>query len=437
MQTMWAIAEAARRLIDQPAFFLGIIALIGLLLQRKSAAETIQGTLHTVLGLIVFQAGAAELVSGIGPVTQMMQTGWGVTGIYPLNELAFMNVMDLMAHTIVPTLLLGWLVHILMVRVLPWFRCVFLTAHMMLYTATLLNLGLAGGLGLSGSPLIVVSAFCCALFWTVMPQWTLKYSREFAGDEFTLGHHVHLGCILAAEIGKRFGKAEEEDADRLQLPAGLELFKDATLNAAITVPIFFFIIGLLVGIPAVQELSGESPWWMYLIMQGLQFAAGLTVLLLGVHQFLDAITAAFKGFSQTLLPGAIPALDIPVFFPYSPMGTLLGFLGGALGMILVSAILIAIKSPLFVFPSLILAFFEPGIEGVFANRFGGWKAALLAGFLGGVIFSLGILWLQPLTPQLAGTGTQFGNIDTVLVIAPFSWLARAIGSLLGLAQLLG
>ena len=126
-----------------------------------------------------------------------------------------------------------------------------------------------------------------------------------------------------------------------------------------------------------------------------------------------------------------------VTYCVSPMGMLFGFVGGAIGMILVSVVLLLVKSPLFVFPSLIVAFYESGIEGVFANKFGGWKAALTASFLGGVILSVGILWLQPLTPQLAGTGTQFGNIDTVLVIAPFSWLFRAIGAVLGVAQPLG
>jgi PTS system ascorbate-specific IIC component len=437
MSALLSLFTSLSKIMDQPALFLGSVALLGLLLQRKSAREVIEGTVHAVLGLVIFQAGAGLLVGGIGPITDLMRKGWGATGVYPFNEPAFFYLMNLMAHTIVPTFLLGWLLHLLLVRLLPWFHCVFLTVHIMFYTATISNIGLGGAFGLSGWPLILASAVLCAVFWTVMPQWTFRYSRQFAGDDFTLAHHAHVGVFIASWIGKLFDKAKEEDADNLKLPGVLEIFRDATINTAITMPVFFLIIGLSAGLSTVQAAAGTEPWWMYLVLQGLQFSAGVTVLLFGVHQFLDAITAAFKGFSQTLLPGAIPALDMPVFFPYSPMGMLLGFVGGAIGSILVSVALLLVKSPLFVFPSLIMAFFESGIEGVFANKFGGWKAALVAGFVGSLFFSLGVLWLQPLTPQLDGTGAQFANIDTMVVLAPLFYLARAVGGVLGVAVPLG
>lgn len=435
METLVRIAELLTKFLDQPAFFLGLVALIGLLLQKKNAADTLTGTLRTVVGLLVFQSGAGLLVGGIVPIVDLMRAAFGVEGVYPFNEPAFVVQMGVMAETIVPTFVLAWIIHILIVRLLPQFRCVFLTVHMGLFTSALYNIGLYGAFGLEGVPRIVIAAIFCALYWTITTQWAYRYSKEFVGDQFTLGHHMQLGAIMAAEIGKRFfGKPEEEDADKLELPGVLAIFQDIGVNLAITMSISFFVVGVLAGIPSVQELAGGQDWWLWLILNGLRFSAGVVVLLYGLRQFLAAIVPAFAGWSQRVIPGAIPALDMPVYFPQSPMGTLLGFLGGALGTIVVSVVLLVVRSPLFVFPSLIMAFFEGGAEGVFANKFGGWKAALVAGFVGMVILSVGILWLNPLTVDLQGTGTQFSNIDTNLIQAPIMWIMRFIGQLLGTAR---
>jgi PTS system ascorbate-specific IIC component len=302
----------------------------------------------------------------------------------------------------------------------------------MLFISSMLVVGLHYGLGLDGLPLVVVTATLCAAYWTVMPQWTYDaYARHLADGKFTLGHHVHLSVALASEIGRLVGRPED-DADQLDLPEALTLFQDVTINAAITLPVFFFIVGVAVGLPAVRQQAGDQAWWFYLLMRGLRFSAGLTVMLLGIKEFLDALVPAFEGWAERVIPGAIPGLDVPVFFPSSPVGMMLGFLGGAAGMFLVSFVLFVARSALFVFPSLIVAVFEMGTMGVFANERGGWKAALLAGFVGGVLLSAGAFVLQPVTaPLLAGTGAQYGSLDSAYFFGPLMWLLRLLGQMLG------
>jgi PTS system ascorbate-specific IIC component len=87
----------------------------------------------------------------------------------------------------------------------------------------------------------------------------------------------------------------------------------------------------------------------------------------------------------------------------------------------------------FIFPSLITGFFESGVAGVFANKYGGWKAALVTGLVSGLICSLGTFLLLPLFPQLAGTGTMFCDSDAGFILAPFFWICRGIASVLGVA----
>lgn len=438
MEFLYGVADVFRQFLNQPAFFLGLVALIGLVLQRESLVQVVAGTLRTVIGLLVFSAGSMILIDGIGPINDMLQAGWGVSGVYPLSETAFAVAIEQLAQWIVPAFALGFAGHILLVRLLSPFRCVYLTAHIMLFISSMLVTGFHLGLGLSGLPLIGVTAILCAVYWTVMPQWTYNaYARDLADGKFTLGHHVHLSVALAGEIGRLVG-SPEEDADQIQLPEALALFQDVSLNAAITLPLFFFVVGVAVGLPAVRQQAGDQTWWFYLLMQGLRFSAGLTVMLLGIEEFLSALVPAFEGWADKVIPGAVPGLDVPVFFPSSPVGMMLGFVGGAVGMFFVSVLLFLLRSSLFVFPSLIAAVFEMGTMGVFANKRGGWKAALLAGFVGGVMLSAGAFILQPVTaPLLAGTGAQYGSLDSAYLFGPFMWLLRLIGQLVGVGSLPG
>ena len=65
---------------------------------------------------------------------------------------------------------------------------------------------------------------------------------------------------------------------------------------------------------------------VYAIIQAMTFVAGVLVLLQGVRMFLGEIIPAFKGISEKLIPGARPALDVPIFYASGPVATTVGFL---------------------------------------------------------------------------------------------------------------
>ena len=69
---------------------------------------------------------------------------------------------------------------------------------------------------------------------------------------------------------------------------------------------------------------------------------------------------------------------------------------------------------------------------MFGNHTGGWKGALLAGFVGGLVLHLGVLLLNPLTGPLAEQGVQYGNFDTSSFNAILFFLIHKVGGLFGL-----
>ena len=422
------------QLFDKATVFLGFVAFIGLWLQKKTWGEIVDGVIKTVLGLLIIVIGAGTLFGSLGPIMNILNSSLGVKGVVPANEAAFAIAMATpLASSITTTFLLGFALHILMVFVMPWkiFKNVYLTVHMMLFLSTFLNLTLPVVMGLGGAPLLIVSAFLCALYWTLTPGITRVIGKSFLGDDLTLGHHQQAGAYLANRIGTFFGN-KEQDAENLKLPESLSIFRDNTISMTILMALIFLGIGIAVGQPALAKVVGKDDWVIWLVLNGFKFTAGIVVLLSGVRMFIGSIVPAFKGISDKIIPGAVPALDSPAIYPYSPMGAMIGFLSSVVAAFVVMTILIVVNSPIIVFPSPIIMFFDGCAVGVFGNKAGGWKGAMFAGFVSSFIAHLGCVFLYPLMGPVYGSGLMFSNIDFTLIWLPVLYLLKFIAPFLGL-----
>lgn len=422
------------QLLDKAPVFLAIVAFVGLWLQKKTWGEIVDGVIKTVIGLLIIIIGAGTLLGSLGPIMTVLNSSLGVKGVVPANEAAFAIAMATpLTNNITMTFLAGFIIHLFMVMSLPWkiFKNVYLTAHMMLFLATFLNLTLPVVLGLGGTPLIVVSSILCALYWTLTPGITRVLGKSFLGDDLTLGHHQQAGAFLASRIGLWVGN-KEQDAEEMELPRALAIFRDNTISMTILMSIIFLGIGLAVGQPAIAKLSMKDNWIIWLVLRGFQFTAGIVVLLSGVRMFIASIVPAFKGISDKLIPGAVPALDSPAIYPYSPVGAMLGFISSVVAAILVMILLMVISSPIIVFPSPIIMFFDGCAIGVFGNKFGGWKGAVAAGFVSSFLAHLGCVFLYPLMGPVYGSGLMFSNIDFTLIWLPVLYLLKWVAPLLGL-----
>jgi PTS system ascorbate-specific IIC component len=421
------------QVFDKAPIFLGLVAMIGLILQRKKVTEVIDGVVKTIIGLLIISIGSSTLLGAMSPIMTKLNATLGIKGVLPANEAAFAIGMKTLANSITMTFLLGFIIHLFLVRIIPSkkFKNVYLTVHMMLFLSTFMNLALPNVLGLKGVLLIIVSSVLCALYWTLTPAITRVLAKDFIGDDLTLGHHQQAGAFLASRVGKLAGNSKD-DAENLKLPKYLSMFRDNTISMAILMPIIFIGIGIAVRQKGIQELSGTSNWIIWLFTQGLQFTAGIVVLLSGVRMFIGSIVPAFKGISEYLIPDAVPALDSPAIYPYSPVGAMFGFIASVAAAIIVTVGCIAFKSPIIVFPSPIIMFFDGCAMGVFGNKFGGWKGAIAAGFVSSILAHVGIIPLYPLMGSVYGSGLMFSNIDFTLIWLPILYLLKLIGTLFGL-----
>lgn len=427
------------QLLTNQTIFLGIIALVGLLLQKKAFPQVIDGVVKTVIGLLVLSSGAGIIFNSLSQVVTALNKSLGVSGVLPINDAAGAMVLSLEGYgrNAVLIFLFAFLLHLVLVRVIPGkdFKNVYLTAHLALYHACFMAVCLPTVLGTNDSVVIIlVATVINALYYTLSPAITRKLAREWTGDAITLGFMDQVGSIVAHFVGKWVGSSDpNQDADKLKLPKWASMFRDNTVVLFFLMPIIFVGMGLAVGQKGIQELAGTGAeatnWIIWLIIQAWTFTAGIVILLQGVRMFVGSIVPAFKGISDKFLPGAVPALDAPTFFPYSPMGGMFGFLGSSVGAILVCVLTIALGSPVIVFPSPIIMYFDGNVMGVFGNKAGGWRGAIAAGFVTGMITSAAAILFYPLTGTMFGSGVTWSNIDYALVWMPLMYLLKAIAGI--------
>lgn len=149
----------------------------------------------------------------------------------------------------------------------------------------------------------------------------------------------------------------------------------------------------------------------YILGKSLSFAVYLFILISGVRMFVAELTESFRGISEKVLPGALPAVDCAATYGFSSPNTVLfGFLFGCIGQFIAIAGLFIFKAPIMIITGFVPVFFDNATVAVFANKFGGVRAATILPFCTGIIQVFGggfAAWYF----ELYKYGGWHGNID--------------------------
>lgn len=65
-------------ILKVPSILVGLIAMIGLLVQKKPGTDIVKGTIKTILGFLVLGGGAGLVVSSLAPMGGMFEQGFHV-----------------------------------------------------------------------------------------------------------------------------------------------------------------------------------------------------------------------------------------------------------------------------------------------------------------------------------------------------------------------
>ena len=141
---------------------------------------------------------------------------------------------------------------------------------------------------------------------------------------------------------------------------------------------------LFIGKESRIAIYGSEPLITYSLIQGITFAAGMIILLTGVRMILGEIIPSFKGIADKLAKGSIPALDIPMIFPYGPNALLIGFIVAMITSI-ITLLLTSGMFPTVVIPLISTCFFETGCAAIIGNAKGGVRGCIIGAAACGIV----------------------------------------------------
>jgi PTS system ascorbate-specific IIC component len=407
----------SKYIFNQPFILLGLVAMLGLVAQRKSIEEVVSGSLKTGIGYLIMSVGTSLLAGIVLPIATILNKVIGVQATTTgMGTDAFTAEW---ASTITIIMVVGFFINLLLARVTK-FKYVFLTAHQTYY---IIFVYLAVVIEVIPTPnksmLILIGGLLTGLYCTLSPALVQPFMRKVTGsDDIAYGHTTSFGVIVGSWVGSLFKDKKSETSEDLKIPDHLTFLKDITVSTAIVMTLLYVICVALAGPAWIQEnISGGVDAFLYAISQGVQFGVGITIVLTGVSMMIAEITGAFKGISEKIVPNAIPALDCPVVFNYAPTAVMLGFLS-CLATVIVCVVIFGAIGFYALTPPVITTFFGGGPAGVFGNSRGGWRGAVLAGIVAGILLSFGQYLTVTALPNTVADFARWSN-DFDYSVFPF------------------
>lgn len=434
LMTIWSYF--ATNILQQPAFMIGLIVMIGYILLKKPWYDVLAGVIKAIVGYLILTVGSSGLTNNFRPVLVGLKDVFDIdamvidpyfgqnavtAGVDEVFGKGFGDAMIL--------LLIAFIVNILLVRFSKYtkLRALFTTGHVQVQqaaTAYWLIMFALPGLISHNVALIVVMAVILGAYWAVGANILIKPCQEVTdGAGFTLAHQQMFGVALNYWLAEKlFGNKKNgkkvKKIDDIELPGFMSIFNENMVCTSILMLIFFGAILCILGRDYLTEggfLAEGSSMVFYVIQTCLYFAVYLAILQLGVRTFVTELTASFQGIADRLLPGSIPGVDCAVIFGFGSANAVpLGFLAGFLGQIIAIVLLIVLKSPTLVICGFVPVFFDNATIGIFANEKGGIKAALILPFISGLCQVFGSAFIAGWV-GMAAYGGYLGMWDWAVV----------------------
>ncbi|MDT1130594.1 PTS transporter subunit IIC, partial [Staphylococcus pseudintermedius] len=219
----------SQNILQNPAFFVGLLVLIGYLLLKKPIYEVFAGFVKATVGYSVLNVGAGGLVTTFRPILVALAKKFELKAavLDPYFCLAAANTkLEEMGFISVATtaLVIGFGVNILLValRKVTKVRTLFITGHIMVQQAATISVFV----------LLLIPQFqnafgawavgiICGLYWAISSNMTVEATQRLTGGGgFAIGHQQQFAIWFVDKVAPFFGK-KEENLDNLKLPTFL------------------------------------------------------------------------------------------------------------------------------------------------------------------------------------------------------------------------
>jgi PTS system ascorbate-specific IIC component len=253
---MSPILEFLVQFATQPAIVLGLVAFVGLLAQRKTVQQLVDGTVKTILGYLIMSIGIGGIVGALGPINSMFGQAFQLEGFFRLDEPVVAAVAPTLGTQTALILSLGFLLSVVLARITP-LKYIYLTGHHLWVHAGEVAI-LMWSLGLSGPTLLIAGTILFGFYLVLSPAVFQPLMRQLTGgDEFGLAHGNMTKYWISVKFATLFGK-DKVDMEEMPVPRGLEFFRDMAIGMAIIMLIVTIPSALVAG-PAWVEAELSNP----------------------------------------------------------------------------------------------------------------------------------------------------------------------------------
>lgn len=396
-------------ILREPSLFLGIIVLIGTLVQKKTVTEIIAATFKTIVGMRLVQVGANLLVQSSTPMMEMVLLRFNVqariadpwTGV---GESISLLEGDPLLSRISLIMAGAWLLHLLLSR-FTRLKSVHLAAQILFSDTVLVCYFIYAITNVFNWLTVALMVVLLAIYWWLWPSLMANPMKRLIPDgSMTIGHNTMVGGILAILIARLTGDVKH-DTEELNLPKWLKIMEDRIPSNSLIMALLFLGIAQLTRSEIISQVTGATDPMIFAFNRSIDMVAGLTFILYGVGIFQKELVPAFEGFARHIVPGAIPAMDAIVIWKYAPKATILGVISMITGMILGILLQVVVGSPYITIPSAIPMFIGGSTIGAFVSKFGGVRGTIISCVAIGVIQVFGSSWMASLVNfKIAGGG---------------------------------
>lgn len=422
LTSIWMFFQ--NNIMTKPAFFVGLMVLIGYLLLKKPIYVAFAGFVKATVGYLILGVGSGGLISNFRPILAGLNERFSLSAVVIdpyFGQAAANTAIEAIGRSLSSTmlvLLIAFFLNILLValRKVTKIRSLMTTGHIMVQqSTTALWMMFLFFPGITETTALVVIGLLLGTYWAVSSNLVVDLTQDLTdGGNFTVGHQQMFGIWLFDKLAAKVGNKEDAGKD-FEFPEVLSIFNDNVVATGTLMTLFFGIIMLILGEDMMRSLDSgfgaSTSFLFYIIEKSFNFAVYLSILQLGVRMFVAELTEAFTGISDKLLPGSVPAIDCAATYGFGNGSMVtLGFLFGALGQFLAIIGLIVFKSPVLVITGFVPVFFDNATFAMFANNRGGFKAAAICTFISGILQVLGGAICAGMF-GLAQYGGWHGNFD--------------------------
>lgn len=434
-----------KQIFGQPFLLMAIVVLIGYIAMNAKPMKAIVGALKASVGILAMGMGSGALITNFGYLLTAVTNATGIQGAglntYPTMTAGYEKIDSVLGSGTgaawgIYTLLVAFVLNLVLVafRKYTKIRAVYLTGNAMIVQAGISTYIVWKFLGTGMLPTIIIAAAITALYWGICSTLLLKPTHQITGGDFTVAHQQMVTSFLAYKIAPKIGNPED-DIEKKKMPSTLNFLQDSIVATALVMLLSVIVIFFLVGEEQINWLRMEAYKQasyknniVFALWIAFTLTANIVVLLYGVRMFVGELMMSFKGISEKLLPGAVAGVDCAAIFGFAPKSVVLGLLFGTLGQVLGLLGLLAFKSPIFLIPGFIPLFFDNATVSIFANKFGGWKAAAILCTINGLIQIAG----SAIAVQLLNLTWWQGSADYATLWVAIIAIFKGIGSMLGI-----